>query len=366
MNIYYIIVITAIFLAFSVRLKIKYGLEIAFVILTAFVGLRYEYFGVDTYSYMDRYLRLSKLNINPFNIVDIYNSEPNIEIGWVLLNYWLKFLGWPCFQLFLSVIENFILYKIIKEYVPPTYYWLSIFILGFNKSFLLIGECSMVRQWLAISIVVFAFKYIVNKKIIKYTACMILAYLIHRTAIIALPAYLLVYVDKLKFTWKTISILCVCLYIWFSVALDYTFYIDMFIASSEDYEKYGVWQGDMRQHSFSLYGLALTFLIPLLSFWGFKEFPKYIKYSCFMCCIGLLFIALDGYSTIIGRLGLYFSIFSIVLFPCVIHSIERRFPKSFLHIFLMLLLVFGYVKEFTDTLKIDVWYSAFNTYKTLL
>lgn len=50
---------------------------------------------------------------------------------------------------------------------------------------------NLIRQGLAVSVVIFAFNYVEKKKLLKFLACITVASLFHRTAILALPIYVL-------------------------------------------------------------------------------------------------------------------------------------------------------------------------------
>lgn len=56
---------------------------------------------------------------------------------------------------------------------------------------------NLIRQGLAVSVVIFAFNYVEKKKLLKFLVCIGIASLFHRTAILALPIYLLYWcIDK--------------------------------------------------------------------------------------------------------------------------------------------------------------------------
>lgn len=178
----------AVLLSYLVRYKyFKLGLELSFFVLIVFMGIRYDW-GNDYPSYLNMFYKNTLTNaFSKDYFIDIFTDE-NSEFGWKILNMLFKPFGFFTMVFVLTFFEYYVLYKAIKRYVSPKWYWLAVFLFVFNSGFMLTG-CSMMRQYLSMTIVVMAIKYIINGNGWKYSTCIFLASTIHTSALIMLPFY---------------------------------------------------------------------------------------------------------------------------------------------------------------------------------
>ena len=130
--------VIAMFFASLPRKSFKYGLEVAWIIIGIFLAIRYD-FGNDYLGYLDGFNY-----INSWATFQIY-EEMHAEPGWQLLCYLFRPLGFFAMVAVLTLFECYVIYRLIKAYVPERYYWLSIFLYVFTPSMMLIGA-SMMRQ----------------------------------------------------------------------------------------------------------------------------------------------------------------------------------------------------------------------------
>ena len=179
--------------------KYRYLLGWAFALLAIVLGIRYGY-GNDYFSY--KYLFDKGIPEQGF----IEDVEP----GWLLLYYLFKPFGYFALIFFLTCIEHIMLYDLIRRYVPAQYYWIAVFIYVFNPDYMLIG-LSMMRQFLVQLIGLYAVGFAVKKQIVPFLALIILAFFIHKVAILLLPLFFLPYIRPLK--WWMFIVVFAALYV---------------------------------------------------------------------------------------------------------------------------------------------------------
>ena len=157
----------------------KVILTISLLPMFCLLAFKAESIGTDTANY-----------INMFKDSGAYlkiDQESRIELGYQYLVLFLnKYFGAHQFLfIFSAFFICFSLYKFIIR--TATNYALALFFfttLGFFQF-----SISGIRQALAIAISLFAFKYIQERKLIKYTTIVALATLFHKSALFCLPIY---------------------------------------------------------------------------------------------------------------------------------------------------------------------------------
>lgn len=129
------------------------------------------------------------------NGIDVYN----LEIGFKLLIKFCNLITPKSYILFAitsAIIVGFIMYRIIKNSNDPILGVLIFFLGGFYFESL-----NILRQYLAMSIIVFAYPFLLEKKKIPlFILCTIIAGLLHSSAFVML--ILLLLKDKMVVSWK--------------------------------------------------------------------------------------------------------------------------------------------------------------------
>jgi len=110
--------------------RYKNGLKISFFTIFLFLSLRYN-FGNDYMGYLNSFLETN--SYNTFNLSSI--SYKGYEIGWVLLTRLFGPIGFFAMTAILAALTCIVFYRFIRKYVPPQYYWISIFLYVFSPSF---------------------------------------------------------------------------------------------------------------------------------------------------------------------------------------------------------------------------------------
>ena len=186
--------------------------SIQLLFLRTFVDIRSV---PDLEPYSWGYKQILSINFFKIPVANIYE----VKIAETGFRYLMKICGMisSSFTFFLFVygllwIGGYL--NVIKKYSPHVILSLILLTVGsFDQSIFVI------RQHLAMLVVFLSYKYIIEKELWKYLGLMYLAYLLHQTAIIALPLYFLYHVRGNKgITFAIISV-AILLYLTFSFLL---------------------------------------------------------------------------------------------------------------------------------------------------
>ena len=217
MEVYLLLLLMGIVLGFIVKFmpfrenkqNIIY-LSVYFVLMLLVACLRSESVGADTWKYLRYYNYCTE---QEFSIIVDYANEPNVfEYGFVLLSRISAFLGLDN-TMYLVLIASII-------YIPTLIY---IYKYSQNKILsIVLYNClqfyglslSAFRQMIAISILLMAVKYILNRDKIRWILSVFMAMSFHLTAFCMMPFYWFnnTKINKKKLMYFIIGeILCVCL-----------------------------------------------------------------------------------------------------------------------------------------------------------
>lgn len=326
-----------------------WGLKVSFSLIFLFLALRYN-FGNDYKPYLNAFIEISQNNR-----IDIFDLKNQFEPGWIFINWVFRPFGFFAMTAVLALMNCLIYYRIIKKFVPLNYYWLAIFIYVFSPGFLLIHASAM-RQSLAILLFLFSIDYLFRKDAIRYFICIGLASLIHTSAIILFPIYLLSFIN-----WKLNRIVGGILFsIFISLFLfgkSILPFLNHFIALY--FEKYSIYQTGFAVGT----GLGVLYLSVLLILTLHfergqdRETALIFKISI----ISFMFIPLSILILLISRAGMYFAPATILVYPIILVNIKTPILK----LVFLLMLIFITTYEFINFFSTEGWRIAFGTYKTI-
>ena len=162
------------------------------ILLIVYSGLRDPFLYPDISNYYE-YFRGDMSNA----------TEGTLGLGYLTLNRISRLIS-PSFFFLIMIISVIIIYyyaKTIWDYSPYIWFSLLLFILvNYYPSFFLL------RQYLAMAIFLFSLKYIVQRELLKYAMCIMLAMSFHLTAIVVFPLYFLY---EINFSKKNMAILLI-------------------------------------------------------------------------------------------------------------------------------------------------------------
>ncbi len=327
----------------------RWGIRITFFLIYLFLALRFN-FGNDYEWYQISFDSISGLTIS-----DFLNTLLPYEPGYVILNWIFRDAGFFLMTAFLAIFNCIIYYKFISKHLPRNLYWLAIIIYIFQPSFLLLQSSAM-RQSISIMLFIFSTQFIQKREFIKYLICIILAILFHYTAFFLLPIYFFFYKnDKLSD---------------FSKVLFFIIYISLFLLSSSisPYfkilvgvfsEKYEYYQNAAVTNS-GLGFLYYSFLF-ILTLYFEKSQSDENRLLFKISIISFLIIPLALIIDMTGRIGMYFSPATIVVFPLIFKEIKNKYGKFLFASVLILLTLF----QFFQFMFSDNYMPYFFHYKTI-
>ena len=342
--------ILAVLFAFLESKKLlKNGLLFSFVIIFIFLSLRFDY-GNDYFGYYKGFQE-----INRFVNFDLFDKELHYEPGWIVLCILFKQLGFFWMVAFLSFLYCYILYKLIKKYVPLKLYWLSVFICVFSIGNLL-TQLSSMRQTLAILIFIISIKFINEKRIIIFIALILLASTIHNSALLLLPIYFIQFVNFKfnKFSGGLILLLYCSLYVF---GENIRPLLNSLVASfNEDYLVYD--EKGVLNSGIGLFVLSFFFILVLMKDRQYDG-EKALLFK--LVTLGFLFAPIGLIIMMFGRVSMYFSVFLIVVYPLVFDSIKSKEIR----LAFLVLLVLIIMSSFFDFFESPIWQDKYKEYHTI-
>lgn len=342
---------------------VKKGMLIGFVILTIVLGIRFEY-GNDYvsyyqkfYSYGDEFFRFSDLK-------DGIISDPL----WYILNRLFYPLGFESMIMFLTIVSSYTYYKLIRL-LPSDLWVFGVFIYLFTSSFMPI-QLSMLRQSLAMCLVILATISILENKVVPPIFFLIVASGIHSSSLLCAPFLLLLYIDYSKHK-KIVVFGFLGLLVLYFAAKNLLMEISGSILNSMGAidslakydEKYFLGGEYVVSESKSLFGFLL-YLFPVsvsLRYVMRSRDVRMVKLSV-LYLLGSFIFLLDQMIPMVGRLAWYFTIFSIVSLPVAFKSINNKTIRwGLIAIFIAITL-----REYTDFFYAVNWRDSYMYFKTIL
>lgn len=183
----------------------------SFLIISTILFLGFSYnMGGDWRAYKLFYEKITpKLSIsNPLNT--------KFEEGYIILNYIFNKLGinYELFQAIVLILCIFIILKLVEKksknfYIAFVYIFIQ-FLFSYSAE-------PILRQFIATTLIIIGFKYIEERKILKYLIWVFLAFQFHKSAIIGIIFYLSNY---LNFKSKKKILICIILAFIISLNID--------------------------------------------------------------------------------------------------------------------------------------------------
>ena len=316
-------------------------IAIALMIPIVIAGLRMVGVGTDTRVYVYNLAQVAKESTSFFeylgkNVFITYKYEmvADREIGYNLLVYFSTKLFGSVQGVFLitHVLIIIFIYSGIKKLnlnIPISFTMCTFLCMFYGNSL------NAMRQWIAIAILVFGFHYVVKNENIKYFFIVLVACTFHKSAVIGLIIWMVYkyfnndkkhskrykYLDSYKLFILTIFGIGILLSISVMGELlsllgpSFARYVNVYLS--------GIMQISIMQ---IVRRLPIIFLI-IASFKKMKMYTKIAPFLCSMYIFECLTAQLSSLSVQSGRIGYYFSVFDIILYPVLIKSQKKNIKK---------------------------------------
>lgn len=351
--------LSCVFAAFAVRYKkdiwlYRFLIAIAIILPCLLAGFRDAGVGTDTLVYGEKYFNYAHvIPIRDFFVVT------DCEFLYGILVYVVAFFSEDIFWLYfvIQLIISCLVWKSIEEYLEGKYC-----IIGLSIYYLLFYSFSLnlMRQMIAMAIILFAFRYIRKKMLVKFLICLVLAVGMQKTSILAIviyPIYQLSiaekqdseYIGKIKKTISKLLRLFRVPLILFGLLITVMvvrygadlitflhFYFDDFYAQYRNLQLGGA--GTLRYTAY----MCVIMFISLVSI-RLKD-TEFIFYVV-MAVMNIILFQLKAISTESYRICLYFGFFIILCLPKQIKSIQKISNRNLVEVILFIVL-FMYSYDF--------------------
>lgn len=341
------IIISLIALLFALwgsRGKNSNGLAIAFILLTIFSCLRYN-FGTDYMSYMKDFEDAEK-----FTIDYILSNKGFKDKGWFIIEMFLYPLGWFIFASIISIYSNYIYYRFIKKYAPKRYYWLSFFVYAFTFDMFLLQQ-SMIRQGWAIALVLNAYMLLDDvdrrhkKKIIWVLVLFALAISIHKSAAFTLPFLLLKFMPLRWGKFMALGMITVFFMLFAVKGLLETYLSEILMMDA-----FATFGSDYGEESGTQIGIrAILECVPIFVSGYYLCLKRTENGPRFIVAVSMIAPMVMPLATIIhmiSRVAYYFSIFYLVAIPITYKEIRNKVMRAALLVLFMGLTLYVYFDRF--------------------
>ena len=325
----------------NVTTKILFFSIIAIGIPIIISAIRYQV-GTDYNNYIDYYIFYSKLNFTEAI------KDANELLSILIVKFAYLFREPQIVFAIFAFLTIFVFYRAIltkKEKISITLMFALYLFLYYMYSL------NIMRQMLAVSIVLYAYKYIIKHDFKRFLLCIIIAMFFHTTALLFLPFYFLCPKEGVE-SKKLVTIIRVIVIILVLVMiLNYDATIGL-ISSISGFERFASYtnttvQGENKQiiiNSFVLIVL-LIFQRPL------KKYSKENEMYLFLYFVGYILTLLGFISPYAKRMALYFNISEIYLLATLPQITKNKEQKLFVTVLILIYAILMFVIS-TYTLNI--------------
>lgn len=311
----------------------------AIVTLSLFAAVRGLTVGTDINIYGYRYFYSASYYSNIISYINFYGGEQL----YFVLNYIIYSLTqnihvlFFVFQFFIALVVYNIAYR-EKENGAMWLYIFSYLMLWFNSSL------NILRQSMAIFVILYAFKYIENKKYFKYIIFVLIASLFHKSALLCLVFPILSILSNSKNQKIYLALIVLATLI----VYNYLDYIIIFAQNNLSFFQKYVSYLSNGEANINWYFAAVK-LIMLTGIIMFSKKVENKKSNNLLIMIAVIDLLLYGFSAYIKygyRLSYYFLPHLIILIPRIDKSLENYSGRTLYRIFIIVSLIVYWIVRY--------------------
>lgn len=303
------------------------------IFLFVIIGFRDYQVGVDTYGYMLSFNEFSNLySLSWKSILEIYsvNKEPlyvlfNLIISAFTDDFTVVLCG---YALLYTIAVGVLVYRYSAN---PRWSFIVLLSLGF-----LYFAMAGIRQTMAMSILLFSYKYIKERKPLPFLLLVFLAYFFHNTSVVFLLAYP---IAALKVNWKHLAALA-AVYI---VVFFFNGFVRFILFKLLNWERLSTYENRTVTLSFS--GAVIQIAIFAFAYFFRKDAENNNRDNQILLNLSFLGCAFQLLSSVIAeffRISMYFSIFNILMIPNMAYAIRVKSNKKIVYLVIPMLLLTYY------------------------
>lgn len=302
---FYIVFILTEFVLLTIRGRKRYiSYLIAFWIMVIISLIRFDV-GYDYPTYFSFY--------NSNNTEDLFDPVEALEPLSRLIIYVSRFLGSPYWiMIIFGSLTYLFLYLSLKDFKYKNF-GLLVYL-----CFLWLSSLDLMRQSLAISILLYGYKYVIEKRLFKYLLVVAFGSLFHSTALVGG----LIYIIYQKCNIKRILLLSLLLVLLFSVVFNWMASLGIYAYVIEN--TLGTESGNKLVFFYSFF----YFLVVFLYYNNIKSHNEVVWKTLLVISISLIFFfTLQGMSA--WRIGLYFISLYIYILPRILAPYSEKNKLAF-------------------------------------
>ena len=305
MNIYWIIIAAVIGLGILMPQKgpdRKYYIWIMAALHAFVCGFRYMYLTGDLMKYAYDYGNI--LNYGWFSD-EVFHEGRNAGFFWLmkLVSTWTGG-DFQAFLIFLAIITQIIVAVFVYRYSPKP--WLSYLV--YNCMGFYVSGFSLIKQYLAMAIIMWAMMAIFEKKPIRFLVLTLLAGFIHMPALCFLPAY---FIANRRINAGTLSAYAIATALIFMFRLQIVDFVADFYYEEETFQLISTTLGGR-------FLVIIIILVAGLLLRGFRE--KNYEKLFNMIIVAAVFQMFSGFDNVFTRLADYYLQFLVLFIPMIFYD----------------------------------------------
>lgn len=301
--------------------------NLSVIICVSFLQLVWFHSSVDPNSvpdlpdYYDSFQMMPKYDWT--QVSDVFRTN---EYGYHYLNKIVSIFSqdFVFYQVIVSLIILSCYYCTFIKYSPNVMLSVCLLVLSTYSQSLFV-----LRQHIAVGIVLFAYWAIIERKLTAYLLLCLLAYQFHHSTLLFIPIYFLCNINNKKmYFFALVATFFVLSYL----SNNLSSFVSMF---DVDYDLYMM---DTSVNSLTYFFISLAYIISFVIVMGKKVFDqginKMIFTLMFISCLGTLF---GSSITVMNRSLMYFQVINTIAIPIIASNIKQEFVR-FLFVFAVIAL----------------------------
>ena len=344
--------------------KMKGGMKIGFILVTILGAIHYDY-GNDYFSYLGNYEEITRYS---FDLLGILAGEYYREPGWALLCWLFKPIG-GFFRMVavLNIIQNYIVYRFINTNVEVEWWGMAIFTYLFVQSYYLMSF-TMMRQEFVVIVFLGLWTFIKERKWWISLLVLYLCSFIHSSSLILLPFAFWGFVSMKNAKIIGVGYVIFLATLWiFQDTLNNIFQFALTL--DEGFSNYANNYDDGKRGLNIGLGFIVSMIPFVLSilflFSKNNQASLQIKQMVALSAISFLIAPFSQIIQLVGRLSVYFGVYSIGAIPFIYSNIKDKSVRiCFIGLYIIVIL-YSYYLFFTTGIY-SVPYSEFHTIFSVL
>ena len=313
----------------------RYAVFVA-ILLILQSGLRHLYVGPDTIQYYSHFCDDIKLSWKDvfYNFFNVYQYGEGKDAGYAVIEklFSLVSVDYQCYLLFVATAiftpMIILVYKNTKR-IEDIWFALLMYYALFYHFFSVTG----IRQTLATALCLVSYKYIKERRLFVFSAIIIIAAFIHKTALIFFPFFWISEIRKVKMLFLIVTLSFPIMTV---IGYEFTTYLAL-LSGSENYIGYA---DEGSRGAFNL--ILFYFIIGSITFLKFRKSKDFLEenksiFNAFS--MGLFLFPLSFNSPNLVRLVQYYSIF-VLIFMGFINIPQSKYHKNMILFLLISALVY--------------------------